>query len=84
VEDTLIWQRQTHMIWLLISKIESLAIAAPRNLWLSTWRCPIELATKANSLLAKREHKQEQRRYNLKLQMKVLAHKLEFHKLNQW
>jgi hypothetical protein len=48
------------MIQLLISKIESPAIAAPRNLSLSTWLCPVDLVTKANSLPVKQEHKQEQ------------------------
>jgi hypothetical protein len=80
VKDTLIWH-ETHTIRLSISEIESPAITAPRNLWLSTQRCPVDLATKANSLPVKREHKQEQRRSNLKLRMKVLAHKLGFHKL---
>jgi hypothetical protein len=68
------------MIRLPISEIESPAIVAPRSLWLSTRRCPVDLATRANSLPAKQEHKQEQRRYNLKLRMKVLTHKLGFNK----
>jgi hypothetical protein len=68
------------MIRLPISEIESPVIAPPRNLWLSTWRCPVDLTTKANSLPVKQEHKQEQRRGNLKLRMKVLAHKLGFYK----
>jgi hypothetical protein len=47
VKDTLIWRRETHTI----SEIEFPAIAAPRNLWLSTWRFPVDLALKAKSLL---------------------------------
>jgi hypothetical protein len=59
VEDTSIWQHETHTIRLPISEIESPAIAAPCNLWLSTRRCPVDLPTRANSLPVKREHKQE-------------------------
>jgi hypothetical protein len=64
-----------------IYKIKSPAIVAPHNVWLSTWRYPVVLTTRANSLPMKQKHKQEQRSCNLELQMKVLTHKLGFHKL---
>jgi len=38
------------------------ATLAPRLLWLSTVRCPVDLATKANSCLRIEEHKQERER----------------------
>ena len=48
VEDKSIWWHETLTIRLPIGTIKTPAIAAPRVLWLSTVRCPIDLATKAN------------------------------------
>ena len=48
VEGKSIGRHETLTIRLLISTIKFPAIVAPRVLWLSTVRCPVDLATKAN------------------------------------
>ena len=47
------------------------AIAAPRNLWLSTVRCPVDLATKANPCLRIENTSKNKEELQLNLRIKI-------------